>query len=208
MAETEILGTDHPQVLDRAISVLKGGGLVALPTDTVYGIAADVWNGEAVSKLYEVKSRSELKSIPVLLHGEAAIKEVAEDSSDSVFALAAEFWPGPLTIVVNRKRELPSEVSTTTTVGIRAPNHELALALLKIYGPLATTSANPSGQPSATTADQVIETMGEKIDLIIDGGETAGGTPSTVVDITLKPPALLREGPISLESVLRVWKSY
>jgi L-threonylcarbamoyladenylate synthase len=208
MAETEILGTDHPQVLDRAISVLKGGGLVALPTDTVYGIAADAWNGKAVSKLYEVKSRSELKSIPVLLHGEAAIIEVGEDSSGSVSALAAEFWPGPLTIVVNRKRELPSEVSTTATVGIRAPNHEFALALLKIYGPLATTSANPSGQPSATTADQVIETMGEKIDLIIDGGETAGGTPSTVVDITLNPPALLREGPISLESVLRVWKSY
>jgi L-threonylcarbamoyladenylate synthase len=208
MAKTEFLGTDHPQVLDRAISVLKDGGLVALPTDTVYGIAADVWNGEAVSKLYEVKRRSELKSIPVLLHGEAAIREVAEDSSDSVYALAAEFWPGPLTIVVNRRRELPSEVSTTTTVGIRAPNHEFALALLKIYGPLATTSANPSGQPSATTADQVIETIGGKINLIIDGGETAGGTPSTVVDITLKPPALLREGPISLESVLKVWKDY
>ncbi len=208
MTNAEILGSDHPQVLDRAISTLKDGGLVALPTDTVYGIAADAWNGEAVSKLYEVKNRSELKSIPVLLHGEAAINEVAEDSSGRMHALAAEFWPGPLTMVVNRKRELPSEVSATATVGIRAPDHEFAWALLKIYGALASTSANLSGQPSATTADQVIEYLVGKIDLIIDGGETAGGIPSTVVDITVSPPALLRQGPISLESVLRVWENY
>ena len=95
MSNTEILGSDHPQILDRAISTLKDGGLVALPTDTVYGIAADAWNGEAVSKLYEVKSRSELKSIPVLLHGEVAINEVAEDSSGRVRALAAEFSRPP-----------------------------------------------------------------------------------------------------------------
>ena len=208
MTIAEILGSNHPQVLDRAISTLKDGGLVALPTDTVYGIAADAWNGKAVSKLYEVKNRSELKSIPVLLRGEAAINEVAEDSSGRVRALAAEFWPGPLTVVVNRKSELPSEISATATVGIRAPDHEFALALLKIYGPLATTSANLSGQPSATTADQVIENLVGKIDLIIDGGAAAGGIPSTVVDITVSPPALLRQGPISLETILRIWKHY
>jgi L-threonylcarbamoyladenylate synthase len=205
MTNAEILDSDHPQVLDRAISILKDGGLVALPTDTVYGIAADAWNGKAVSKLYKVKNRSELKSIPVLLHGEAAIGEVAEDSDGRVRALAAAFWPGPLTIVVNRIPTLPSEVSATTTVGIRAPNHEFALALLKNYGPLATTSANLSGQPSATTADQVLEILGGKIDLIIDGGETARAASSTVVDITVNPPVLLREGPVSKESVLKVW---
>jgi L-threonylcarbamoyladenylate synthase len=182
--------------------------LVALPTDTVYGIAANAWNGEAVSKLYEVKNRNELKSIPVLLRGEEAINEVAEDSSGRVRALAAEFWPGPLTIVINRKRELPSEVSATSTVGIRAPDHEFVLTLLRMYGPLAATSANLSGQPSATTADQVIETLGGMIDLMVDGGETTGGTPSTVVDITVSPPALLRLGTISLESVLKVWENY
>ena len=182
--------------------------MVAIPTDTVYGIAADAWNGEAVSKLYEVKNRSELKSIPVLLHGEDAISEVAEDSSGRVRALAAKFWPGPLTMVVNRKSDLPSEVSNSTTVGIRAPDHKLALALLKSFGPLATTSANPSGLPSSTTAAQVIATLGGTIDLIIDDGETGGGIPSTVISIAAEPPSLLRQGPISIESVLRAWERY
>ena len=208
MTDIEVLGTDHPEALDRAISILQGGGLIALPTDTVYGLAADAWNGEAVSKLYEIKSRSELKSIPVLLSGEAAIAEVALEPSARIRVLAAEFWPGPLTIVVDRKIELPSEVSATGTVGVRAPDHEFALTLLRKFGPLAVTSANPSGRPSATTAVQVIETLSGGVDLLADGGETAGGVPSTVVDITINPPVLLRQGPISIASILRVWESY
>ena len=208
MTETKVLGADHPEVLDQAISILKGGGLIAFPTDTVYGLAADAWDGEAVSKLYQVKSRSELKSIPVLLAGEAAIEEVAAEPSERVRALAAEFWPGPLTIIVDRKIELPLEVSPTGTVGVRAPDHEFALTLLSIYGPLAATSANLSGQPSATTAVQVIETLRGKVDLVVDDGETAGGIPSTVVDITVSPPVLLRQGPISIETVLRFWERY
>ena len=208
MSKAEILSSDHPQILDRAISTLREGGVVAIPTDTVYGIAADAWSGEAVSKLYEVKNRSELKPIPVLLRGEEAVGEVAEDSSGRIRALAAKFWPGPLTIVVNRNSELPSEVGNSTTVGIRAPDHKFALALLKSFGPLATTSANPSGLPTSTTADQVIATLGGTIDLIIDDGETGGGIPSTVISIAVEPPSLLRQGPISIESVLRVWESY
>ena len=208
MTDTELLGSDHPEALDRAISTLGGGGLIALPTDTVYGLAADAWNGAAVSKLYEVKSRSELKSIPVLLSGEAAIAEVAQEPSERVRALALEFWPGPLTIVVGRKSELPSEVSATSTVGIRAPDHEFTLTLLRKFGPLATTSANPSGQPSATTAVQVIKTLRGRVDLVLDGGETRGGISSTVVDLEVSPPVLIRRGPISIEAVLRVWERY
>ncbi len=208
MPDTEILKIDHPEVFDRAISILKSGGLIALPTDTVYGLAADPWNGEAISKLFKVKSRSELKSIPVLLRGEASIDEVAMDLPARVRAIAEKFWPGPLTIVVRRKSELPSEISATDTVGIRAPDHEFALALLQMYGPLAATSANRSGQPGATTAEQVFSSLSGMIDLIVDGGESAGGVSSTVVDFTANPPVLLREGPISLESVLRVWDNY
>jgi len=208
VTDIEVLGSHHPQALDRAISILQGGGLIALPTDTVYGLAADVWNGEAVSKLYEVKSRSELKSVPVLVSGEAAIEEVAARPSERVRALAAEFWPGALTMVVERKIELPSEVSATGTVGLRAPDHEFALTLIRKFGPLAVTSANRSGQPNSTAAVQVIETLSGSVDLVVDGGEIAGGVPSTVVDLTVSPPALLRQGPISIESVLRVWESY
>lgn len=208
VTETEVLKIDHPEVFDRAVSILKGGGLIALPTDTVYGLAADPWNGEAVKRLYKVKSRSELKSIPVLLRGEAAINEVAADLPMRARAIAEVFWPGSLTIVVRRKSELPSEISATDTVGIRAPDHEFALALLQMYGPLAATSANRSGQPGATTAEQVVSKLSGMIDLIVDGGETAGGVPSTVVDLTANPPVLLREGPISFENVLRVWDSY
>lgn len=208
MADIEVLGSHHPQALDRAISILQGGGLIALPTDTVYGLAADAWNGQAVSKLYEVKSRSELKSVPVLVSGEAAIEEVAARPSERVRALAAEFWPGALTMVVERKIELPSEVSATGTVGLRAPDHEFALTLIRKFGPLAVTSANRSGQPNSTAAVQVIETLSGRVDLVVDGGEIAGGVPSTVVDLTISPPALLRQGPISIESVLRVWESY
>ena len=208
MPETEVIKIDNPEVYERAIAILKDGGVIAIPTDTVYGLAADAWNGEAVSMLYKVKNRSEMKSIPVLLRGKAAINEVAEDLPGRVRDIAEKFWPGPLTIVVRRKGELPSEISATDAVGIRAPDHEFSLALLKMYGPMAVTSANLSGQPGATSAEQVVSTLNGMIDLIVDGGVTAGGLPSTVVDLTLGSPVLLREGPISLESVLKVWENY
>jgi len=206
--DTEVIKIDRPEVFDRAISILKRGGLIALPTDTVYGLAADPWNGEAVSKLFKVKSRSELESIPVLLRGEDAIDEVAVNLTERVRAIAEKFWPGPLTIVVRRKSELPSEISATDTIGVRAPDHEFALALLEMYGPIAATSANLSGQPAATSAEQVVSSLSGMIDLIVDGGQSVGGVSSTVVDFTANPPVLLREGPISVESVLRVWENY
>ena len=208
MPETEVLKKDDPEVFDRAISILSSGGLIALPTDTVYGLAADPWNGEAVKRLFKVKSRSELKSISVLLHGDAAINEVAVDVPERVRTIAEKFWPGPLTIVIMRKSKLPSDISATDTIGVRAPDHEFALALLKMYGPIAATSANPSGQPAATTAEQVVSTLNGSIDLIVDGGESAGGVSSTVIDFTANTPELLREGPISLEGVLMVWENY
>ena len=208
MPETEVLKIDHPEIFDRVISILNRGGLIALPTDTVYGLAVDPWNGEAVSKLFKVKSRSELKSIPVLLRGEAAINEVAVEVPERVRTIAEKFWPGPLTIVVRRKSELPSEISATDTIGVRAPDHKFANTLLRMYGPIAATSANLSGQTAASSAEQVVSSLSGMIDLIVDGGESAGGVSSTVVDFTANAPELLREGPISLDSVLRVWENY
>jgi len=208
VTETELLSTDHPEALDKAISILRHGGLIALPTDTVYGLAADVWNGDAVRQIYEAKGRPELKSIPVLLSGVSVIEQVAAEASVETLSLATEFWPGPLTLIVERKSQLPPEVSATDTVGVRAPDDDFALALLGKFGPLAATSANPSGQLEATTAVQVMETLRGKIDLVLDGGQAPGGIPSTVVDLTKRPPVLLRQGPISIETVLEAWESH
>ena len=206
VTDTEILNTDHPEALQRAASILRRGGLIVLPTDTVYGLACDAWNSGAVAKLYEIKGRSDQKSIPVLLSGMADIAEVAR-ASDQARALAAMFWPGPLTLVVEKIVGLPEEISATSTVGVRAPDQPFARQLLEEYGPLAATSANLSGQPSSNTAGQVLQALGGRVDLLLDAGDVGGGVPSTVVDTTKDPPTLLREGPISMESILAAWES-
>ncbi len=208
MRKPIVLTSDHPKALETAGDVLRGGGLVAIPTDTVYGLAADAWNGAAISKLYKVKGRDRLKSIPVLVHGAASIAQVALEPSSRILAVADEFWPGPLTIVVERKPDLPSEISATTTVGVRAPDQEFALRLLAEYGPLATTSANRSGQPSTRNAAEVVSALDQRVDLVIDGGDAIEGVPSAVVDLTTDPPTLLRAGPVTLDSVFRVWENY
>ena len=208
MIDTQIIRSDQPEALDDARSTLSAGGLVAIPTDTVYGLACDAWNGRAVSKLYDVKGRSDQKSIPVLLSGVRAIDEVALASNSRVLALAERFWPGPLTLVVERKPELPSEISSTPTIGIRSPNQLFALRLLEEYGPLAVTSANLSDHANSITADQVLDALGGKIEMVIDAGQVGGGTPSTVIDTTQDPPMELRAGPIPLASVLEIWNQF
>lgn len=208
MNSPDVLPADDPRALDAAISVLRRGGLVAIPTDTVYGLAADAWNGNAVTKLYAVKGRDTLKSIPVLVHSSSAIEPIAQVPSEQILAVARQFWPGPLTLVVERSPDLPSEISSTPTVGLRAPDQEFALKLLEVFGPLATTSANLSDAPSSISAVEVIDSLGPSIDLVVDGGEAAGGIPSSVIDLTVDPPELLRAGPIALESVIQVWESY
>lgn len=200
----KIVNADSPEAVAQAAAVLMHGGLVAFPTDTVYGLGCDVWNPMAVERIYSVKDRSELKAVPVLLSGLSALGEVALPQSPAVMALAGRFWPGPLTLVLARQPELPAQVSSTDTVGVRVPNHRFALELLASAGPLAVTSANPSGAQAARTADQVAEALGDQIELIIDGGQTPGGVPSTVVDMTGESPNLLRAGPIELDQITRV----
>jgi L-threonylcarbamoyladenylate synthase len=202
MAEMRILPVDAPRVLETAEQVLEEGGLVAFPTDTVYGLAADVWNPEGVNRIYKVKDRSQLKAIPVLLGQTQELLKVAPEPSAAVWQLAERFWPGPLTMVVRRLEELPSEVSAEDTVGIRMPDHPFALQLLLRAGPLAVTSANRSGAASPRSAQSVAEGLGGQVDLLIDGGETAGGVPSTVLDCTTAPPTLLRDGPLGLDQLL------
>jgi L-threonylcarbamoyladenylate synthase len=202
---TKVLPAIDPRWLQEALAVLEGQGLVAFPTDTVYGVGARVFDGVAVARIYEVKGRPEDKSIAVLMASEGELGSLAADVPDGVRRLAAAYWPGPLTIIVRRRLEIPSEVSAVDTIGVRVPDHPIALALLRAAGPLATSSANPSGAPNSTTADQVAKALGDRIELVIDGGVAPGGSPSTVADCSGPEPRILREGPISGDEITAAW---
>jgi len=202
VAQTALIPADAPGSIERALRVVRGGGLVAFPTDTVYGVGAAAFDGRAVGRIYEAKGRSEDKAIPVLLAGLGDLERVAAEISPDLRRLAAQFWPGALTLVVARHADLPLEVSPGPTVGLRVPDHPVALGLLAAVGPMAVTSANRAGDPNPTTAAQVLSALGGRIELILDGGQSPGGRPSTVVDCTQHPPLLIRPGPIPLEAVL------
>ncbi len=199
--KTEVLRADHPVALRHAADILQNGGLVAFPTDTVYGLAALPFQSEFVEHLYSAKGRSSERAIAVLLGDISQITRVSQELTPEAMNLAKRFWPGPLTLVVPRLPELPETVSPYPTVGVRIPDHPVALALLRQVGPLAVTSANLSGQENAKTADEVLRQLQGRIHLILDGGTTPGGVPSTVVDVTNKEPKILRQGPISLEEI-------
>ena len=181
--------------------MLRSGGLVAFPTDTVYGVGALAFDGKAVESIYAAKDRPVEKAIPVLLGDATDLEAVGADIPASARRLADRFWPGPLTILVPKRLDLPEAVSATPTVGVRVPDHEVARALLRAAGPMAVTSANLSGAQSPVTAQEVHEQLGGRILLIIDGGRTPGGVPSTLVDCTTAELRVLREGPIMLEAL-------
>jgi L-threonylcarbamoyladenylate synthase len=200
--KTEILPAQEPGIFAQALAVLQGGGLVAFPTDTVYGVGALAFNGAAVGSIYIAKDRPVEKAIPVLIGDQADLAKVTLNVPVAAARLAARFWPGPLTLVVPKHPDLPETVSVTSTVGVRVPDHAVARELLLATGPMAVTSANLSGQPSPSTAQEVFEQLGGRIALIIDGGRTPGGVPSTVVDCTGTEHHILRLGPI-LEDEIR-----
>jgi len=198
---TEILLASTSDTISRALEVLKRGGLVAFPTDTVYGVGALAFDGQAVESIYAAKDRPVEKAIPILIASTEDLEKVGANIPENAHKLAARFWPGPLTILVPKRVDLPESVSSTATVGVRVPDHEVACALLRAAGPMAVTSANISGAQSPMTAQEVYEQLGGRIPLIIDGGKTPGGIPSTLVDCTVPEPKILREGPISLQAL-------
>jgi len=202
--KTEILLAQDLGTLARALAVLLNGGLVAFPTDTVYGVGALAFNGAAVRSIYTAKVRPVEKAIPVLIGDPTDLVKVTLEVPGTAVRLAARFWPGPLTLVVPKHPDLPETVSVTPTVGVRVPDHTVARALLLAAGPMAVTSANISGQPSPSTAQEVFVQLGGRIALIIDGGKTPGGVPSTVVDCSEPEPLILREGPILKDEIWAV----
>lgn len=200
---TEILQASSSGAIAQALHILQTGGLVAFPTDTVYGIGALAFDGNAVESIYAAKDRPMEKAIPVLIGDAADVEKVGMDIPESARRLSDRFWPGPLTIIVPKRPDLPAAVSTNATVGVRVPDHEFARALLRATGPLAVTSANVSGAQSPLTAREVYEQLGGRIALILDGGRTPGGVPSTLVDCTSADLRVLREGPLTLEQLMR-----
>lgn len=185
----------------RAIEALARGELVAFPTDTVYGLGVDAFNDQAVRKLYLAKGRSHEKAIPVLVANLEQFVDVVDRTTLPAMRLVEKFWPGPLTIVLGQAPDLASAISIHGTVGVRIPDHPIAQELILQAGPLAVTSANRSGDPEACTAEEIESLMGAQVHLIVDGGRTPGGQPSTVVDCTKDPPKMLRVGPISEEEI-------
>jgi L-threonylcarbamoyladenylate synthase len=204
--KTEHISADHPNAIQHALDVLNNDGIVAFPTDTVYGLAAPVHNIESIERLYVVKGRNNSKAIAVLLGDITQLAQVAVDMRESAHKVAQAFWPGPLTMIVPRHPSLPEILAPLPTIGVRIPDHPVALALLQAAGPLAVTSANISGADNTMTAKQVMKQLRGRVHLIIDGGRTPGGVPSTVIDCTTPEPEILREGPISLEQIKAICK--
>jgi len=195
--------SNREEALSRAAEVLRKGGLVAFPTDTVYGVGALAFLEEAVERLFQAKIRDRGKAIPVLLSRVEELHRVVRTVPPAAWRLAASHWPGGLTIVLEKSPLVPDAVTGGgPTVAVRVPDHPLALRLIEVAGaPLAATSANLSGQRSPTTADEVEQSLGDAVDLLLDGGLCPGGIASTVVDMTVHPPKILRPGPIRWEDI-------
>ena len=197
--KTEIIPANEIQA---ALKILQNGGIVAFPTDTVYGLGALAFNNNAIESIYKAKNRPIEKAIPILIGDLSDFEKVADDIPNMALRFASRFWPGPLTCIVPKKQTLPLAVSATSTVAVRIPDHIDARALLRAAGPMAVTSANISGGQNPSTAQEVYDQLNGRIPLILDGGTTQGGIPSTLVDCTGESPMILREGPITLDELL------
>ena len=188
-----------------AIEILKRGGIVAFPTDTVYGLGADPCNEQAVERIFKVKSRPPNLQLPLLLADVSDFTKVASEVPEIAWQLAEHFLPGGLTLVLRKSPWVPSAVTAGgDTIAVRIPDHHITIALIRGLGnPLVGTSANISGMPSAVTADEVREQLGEQVDIIVDGGRCPGTIESTVIDVTGETPTIIREGAVSQEEIAK-----
>jgi L-threonylcarbamoyladenylate synthase len=207
---TEILSTHAPALfaaaVKRAAALLRAGEVVALPTETVYGLAANAFDEEAVAKIFQIKGRPANNPIIVHVAGNEMAKRCVNYWPELADKLSKSFWPGPLTLVLPRTKEIPGNVTAGgATVGIRWPSHPFIQAVIRECGfPLAAPSANLSNQVSPTNAEHVRAQLAEKISLIVDGGQSQVGIESTVLDLSVSPPQILRPGMIHAESLATV----
>ncbi len=207
MADTLLIyiNLEHPQedAIEQAASIIRRGGLVAFPTETVYGLGADAMNEFAVQKIFQAKGRPADNPLIVHVNSREMLRRVAIEVSDQAEALIEKFWPGPLALVLNRKHEVAPTVSAgLETIAARMPANKIALALIeKADTPIAAPSANTSGKPSPTAGSHVLHDLDGRIDMILDGGATNIGIESTVLDVTEEVPLILRPGWITREMI-------
>lgn len=188
---------------DEIVGIMRGGGLVAVPTETVYGLAGNGLDEKAVAEIYEVKGRPEVKPLSLMVHDAASMERYCESVPPQAYTLAKRFWPGPLTIVMKAKPCVPEIVRAGgETVGLRCPDHPLTLELLeKSRVPFAAPSANPSGESSPKNADSVLKYFDGKIDAVLDGGECGIGRESTLIDLSRMPYRILRQGALPTDEI-------
>lgn len=186
------------EVLERAVKILNKGGIVAFPTETFYGLGVKFNIEESLRRLYELKRRPEDKPMPLIIGSRVFLSMIAASVEEIAEPLMDKFWPGPLTLILKAKKGLSSYLTANTgSIAVRIPGESAALYLAREAGfPITATSANPSGMPPAEDADAVIRYFGEEVDMVIDGGRTAGGLPSTIADVTEKKIKIVREGAV------------
>lgn len=201
-----VLDQAAPRAIEWTAERIAEGGVVAIPTDTVYGIAASLAHPAAIERIYEIKQRPESQPLPVLISSIGALSRLVH-LNEEVIPLLDTFWPGPLTVVLPAASQLPSRVlGPDGTVGVRLPNHYIAIEVIeKAGGAIVCTSANRSGEPPAESAREVADTIGSELDLILDSGKAPGGVASTVVALDDLSLRFIREGAISMTEVIRIW---
>lgn len=195
--------------IEKGVNILQKGGVIAFPTDTVYGLGADAFNAAAVGRIYQIKNRPKRLQLPLLIADIGQLTVLADPIPEIAQLLARRFWPGGLTLVLPKAVSVPAHVAPAHTIAVRIPDHPVCMALVQRLGnPIIGTSANISGQPAALTAQEVGQQLGEKIDFIINGGKCPGGKESTVVDVTRESPIILRQGIIPSGEIDKVYEEY
>jgi L-threonylcarbamoyladenylate synthase len=202
--------TPFTDEIDEAERCLRAGGVVAFPTDTLYGLGADVFNPAALNRVFAIKERTSGLALPVLIDSWSQLDRLTTNVPARARALADAFWPGPLTLVIDKAAEVPERLTAgAPTVAVRLPDHPVPRAILRRFGgPITGTSANLSGGPDPMTLAKLKALLGDRVDYIMTCGPAPQGIASTIVDITTEPPTLIREGAIPFQRVMKIWETW